>query len=367
MRTQPIPRAYRTFFRQIGLDPDIDPDPERGGRGRAAAARRLCARRPGRRRAAGGADRDRRAGLGARRRRRRSRRPRDPDDASGDRLGSGPERRASLSGAGSWSPTAATSTRRCSGARARPRAGPRTRRVLFAVGVAGVPPIHIEEALWVCVEVLEPVRDRSEDAKLASGPRRRRESMALLSSSDRLRGRAPSGPASRPGQRDELAARRSLRAQIARLERELAGAFVTAFRWAARAAADRVVRPRRGCSTSASSSRSATSSPARSTPRGRRSRSAPISRPQTAVLLERMLLEPGRYRFARISCRELGEPGCGVWQVRPRLGLIGMLMGWWQVKLSSGCPLATGPRLAPRPEPRPSAESGYPRRRCDSC
>ena len=58
--------------------------------------------------------------------------------------------------------------------------------------------------------------------------------------------------------------------------------------------------------------------------------------------LERMLLEPGRYRFVRISNRDIGEPGCGVWQVRPRLGLIGMLMGWWQVKLSSGCPLATG-------------------------
>jgi hypothetical protein len=28
--------------------------------------------------------------------------------------------------------------------------------------------------------------------------------------------------------------------------------------------------------------------------------------------------------------------------VRPRLGLIGMLMGWWQVKLSSGCPLPAG-------------------------
>lgn len=53
-----------------------------------------------------------------------------------------------------------------------------------------------------------------------------------------------------------------------------------------------------------------------------------------------MLLEPGRYRFTRISARELGEPGCGVWHVRPRLGLIGMLAGWWQVKLSSGCPLA---------------------------
>jgi len=27
--------------------------------------------------------------------------------------------------------------------------------------------------------------------------------------------------------------------------------------------------------------------------------------------------------------------------VRPRVGLVGMFMGWWQVKLSSGCPLAT--------------------------
>ena len=58
------------------------------------------------------------------------------------------------------------------------------------------------------------------------------------------------------------------------------------------------------------------------------------------VLLERMLLEPGRYKFVRVADRDLGASGCGVWHVRPRLGLIGMLMGWWQVKLSSGCPLA---------------------------
>jgi hypothetical protein len=57
------------------------------------------------------------------------------------------------------------------------------------------------------------------------------------------------------------------------------------------------------------------------------------------VALEKMLLDPGRYRFVRIANREIGEPGCGVWHVRPRLGLIGMLMGWWEVKLSSGCPL----------------------------
>jgi hypothetical protein len=70
--------------------------------------------------------------------------------------------------------------------------------------------------------------------------------------------------------------------------------------------------------------------------------------------LERMLLEPGAYRFARISREDLGEPGCGVWMVRPKLGLIGMLMGWWQVKLSSGCPLARGRGHAPRPGPRSS-------------
>jgi hypothetical protein len=55
-------------------------------------------------------------------------------------------------------------------------------------------------------------------------------------------------------------------------------------------------------------------------------------------LLEAMRLEPGSYRFVRLPVRDLGEGGCGVWEVRPRLGLIGMLTGWWQVKLSSGCP-----------------------------
>src|SRR5262245_40164430 len=64
-------------------------------------------------------------------------------------------------------------------------------------------------------------------------------------------------------------------------------------------------------------------------------------REKARVMLERMLLAPGEHRRVRIAQRELGEPGCGVWHVRPRLGLVGMLMGWWQVKLSSGCPLAT--------------------------
>jgi hypothetical protein len=69
-------------------------------------------------------------------------------------------------------------------------------------------------------------------------------------------------------------------------------------------------------------------------------------------LLERMKLEPGRYKFVRLAVNDLGQGGCGVWEVRPRLGLIGMLAGWWQVKLSSGCPLPKGPRSTRGPAAR---------------
>ena len=70
-------------------------------------------------------------------------------------------------------------------------------------------------------------------------------------------------------------------------------------------------------------------------------------------LLERMRREPGRYKFVRIAATDVGERGCGVYHVRPRLGLVGMLAGWWQVKLSSGCPLATGRRVRRRPRREP--------------
>ena len=62
-------------------------------------------------------------------------------------------------------------------------------------------------------------------------------------------------------------------------------------------------------------------------------------------LLEAMKLEPGRYKYYRVPVRDLGEGGCGVWEVRPRLGLIGMLAGWWELTLSSGCPLYRADRL----------------------
>lgn len=56
-------------------------------------------------------------------------------------------------------------------------------------------------------------------------------------------------------------------------------------------------------------------------------------------LLERMLAAPSEFKWLRISRAEVGEPGCGTWHSRPSLGLLGMLMGWWRVKVSSGCPL----------------------------
>jgi hypothetical protein len=56
-------------------------------------------------------------------------------------------------------------------------------------------------------------------------------------------------------------------------------------------------------------------------------------------LLDRMLAEPAKFKWVRVSRDDLGEPGCGHWHSLPRLGPIGMLMGWWRVRISSGCPL----------------------------
>jgi len=56
-------------------------------------------------------------------------------------------------------------------------------------------------------------------------------------------------------------------------------------------------------------------------------------------LLQRMLASPASYKWVRISRADVGEHGCGHWHSRPRLGPLGMLMGWWRVKVSSGCPL----------------------------
>jgi hypothetical protein len=62
------------------------------------------------------------------------------------------------------------------------------------------------------------------------------------------------------------------------------------------------------------------------------------------TLLEAMIAAPEKHRWLEIPRRDVGEPGCGTYQSRPKLGILGMLFGWWRIRLSSGCPLATGLR-----------------------
>jgi hypothetical protein len=59
--------------------------------------------------------------------------------------------------------------------------------------------------------------------------------------------------------------------------------------------------------------------------------------------LRAMVADPRAYRGRRVRAAELGVPGCTVYASRPRLGLIGMLAGWWHVTVSSGCPIGCGP------------------------
>jgi hypothetical protein len=135
-----------------------------------------------------------------------------------------------------------------------------------------------------------------------------------------------------PAVADERAARRDLRDQIARLERELAGLLARSF-------------PRRE-PVRAQRSASALGGP-RLLGLGQlerirdelADRVESLRRNRGAELLDQMRSAPERHRWAVVTSADLGEPGCTVWRVRPRLGLIGMLMGWWRVKVSSGCPL----------------------------
>jgi hypothetical protein len=57
-------------------------------------------------------------------------------------------------------------------------------------------------------------------------------------------------------------------------------------------------------------------------------------------LLLNLIEAPEKHKWVQVSRADVGQPGCGGWQSRPALGPIGMLMGWWRVKVSSGCPLA---------------------------
>jgi AcrR family transcriptional regulator len=59
---------------------------------------------------------------------------------------------------------------------------------------------------------------------------------------------------------------------------------------------------------------------------------------QSRAQLEEIVKDPKQHKWERVSNDDIGEPGCKHYHATPRLGLVGMLMGWWRVKISSGCP-----------------------------
>jgi hypothetical protein len=146
-------------------------------------------------------------------------------------------------------------------------------------------------------------------------------------------------PLSLPVDVDERPARAELRRQIGRLEHQLSRLLAEGFprveidtRVAAAAPAPRALglgeleRVRDELAERVAEAREALEERAAADARNRE-------------LVDEMIARPADFKWLRVSREELGLHGCGHWHSRPRYGLLGMLMGWWRVKISSGCPL----------------------------
>jgi hypothetical protein len=135
---------------------------------------------------------------------------------------------------------------------------------------------------------------------------------------------------------EALEARRSLRAQIARLEGELAKLTATTYPPIAVAATLRGGPPR--LLDLAALERARDDLVGRVST-AHRLRAAQSSRQAEArALLRDMLANPHEHKGAVVSNADLGLPGCTTYRVVPRL-----LSTWWRVKVSSGCPLPSRP------------------------
>ena len=147
---------------------------------------------------------------------------------------------------------------------------------------------------------------------------------------------------------EEAAIRRQLREQIARLERELGELFCSAY-------------PRRGFDWKVSQRRGPRLLSIRELEELRDDLAARLQSNRHTLgdrtyaeeanrrRIEEMMLAPEEHKWVRIRNEDIGEPGCKQWHVLPRFGPLGMLMNWWRVKISSGCPLPQGCGLRPCP------------------
>ena len=145
---------------------------------------------------------------------------------------------------------------------------------------------------------------------------------------------------------DESTVRRQLREQIAHLEGELAALFCstyprTGFEWN--------VRSRRGPRLlSIGELEELRDDLAERLQQNRRALGDRTYVEETnRRRIEEMMLAPEEHKWVRIRNEDIGEKGCKQWHVLPRFGPLGMLMNWWRVKISSGCPLAEGRGLRP--------------------
>ena len=172
----------------------------------------------------------------------------------------------------------------------------------------------------------------------------------LIREQQARRGVAPPPPTSLTDllQADERPARAELRRQIARLELELGELFTSAF---PRGGISYEVAPAGGPRLLGIAELEKLRDDLLSRiadVRGMLSDRAYVEE-RNRELLERVMAEPQRYHWVRISNEDIGEPGCRHWHSRPRWGILGMLMGWWRIRLSSGCPLAEGRSASPCP------------------
>ena len=141
-------------------------------------------------------------------------------------------------------------------------------------------------------------------------------------------------------QPDERSARRDLLAQIARLESDLSALFCSAyprggFDWRVSSRGGprllslyELERLRDDLAERLHDVRRTLSDRTWSEERSRR-------------LIEEMMLAPEEHKWVRVGAEDIGERGCKHWHVRPRYGILGMMLNWWRVRISSGCPLAT--------------------------
>lgn len=155
----------------------------------------------------------------------------------------------------------------------------------------------------------------------------------------------PADTESEPATEDALAARRSLRAQIARLEAQLA--FHTQHLELRELPAP--VTPPAGRVAGIGELEAVRDELVTRLRRARESAEETAAREGAArARFEEMVSDPAANRWTVVSNAEMGEPGCTTYQVRPAWGPIGSLMSWWRIRVSGGCPLAGPPRAARR-------------------